>query len=108
MKQHLREIIVMIGELSRELRNPVIAAQAKDLLTRIESAPAKFNQVLFCVTLRKHIGDTPLREVSAAAGVSTSTVSRIQNGGLPDIETFAALCIWMGIHPGTFFSEPQP
>lgn len=105
MKEHLIEAVKLIAELGHETKFRVIAAQAKDLLARIESAPAKFNVVLFSVTLRKRIGDMSLRDVAAAAGVSVSTVSRLQNGGLPDIETFATMCIWMGVHPGTFFSE---
>lgn len=46
-----------------------------------------------------------LREVAAEIGnVSPSTLSRVENGRVPDMETFLLLCDWLGVAPAEFFS----
>ncbi len=46
-----------------------------------------------------------LREVAAEIGnVSPSTLSRVENGRVPDMETFLSLCDWLGVAPAEFFS----
>ncbi|MEH2072324.1 MAG: helix-turn-helix transcriptional regulator [Nostoc sp.] len=35
--------------------------------------------------------------------VSPSTLSRVENGSMPDMETFIALCNWLQISPGDLF-----
>lgn len=40
-------------------------------------------------------------------GVSSSTLSRVEQGNLPDIDTFFRLCRWLG-HPTSYFArEPE-
>lgn len=40
-------------------------------------------------------------------GVSSSTLSRVELGNLPDIDTFFRLCRWLG-HPTSYFArEPD-
>jgi transcriptional regulator with XRE-family HTH domain len=48
--------------------------------------------------------DLNLREVAAATGISTSTLSRVENGKghLLQIDTFLALCDWLGADPASF------
>ncbi|PHM11627.1 helix-turn-helix domain-containing protein [Nostoc sp. 'Peltigera malacea cyanobiont' DB3992] len=54
--------------------------------------------------VRDKRGTKGLREISAEIGnVSPSTLSRIENGSIPDMETFVALCDWLQMHPGDFF-----
>lgn len=46
-----------------------------------------------------------LREVAAEIGnVSPSTLSRVENGRVPDMETFLSLCDWLCVAPSEFFS----
>lgn len=50
-----------------------------------------------------------LREVAAEIGnVSPSTLSRVENGRIPDMETFLLLCNWLGVEPTEFFSSNTP
>lgn len=45
-------------------------------------------------------GTRGIREVAKEIGVSTATLSRIENGKLPDIETFSKACKWLGVDGG--------
>ncbi|MBL7738483.1 MAG: helix-turn-helix transcriptional regulator [Chitinophagaceae bacterium] len=43
-------------------------------------------------------GDRGLREVAKEiGGVSVSTLSRVENGNLPDIDTYMKLCKWLEV-----------
>lgn len=43
------------------------------------------------------------REIAAEIGdVSSPTLSRIEKGNLPDLETFMKLCRWLGVSPEDF------
>jgi transcriptional regulator with XRE-family HTH domain len=44
-----------------------------------------------------------LRQAAADAGVSFSTLSRVEDGAHPDLATFTKLCAWLGIAPSSFF-----
>lgn len=41
-----------------------------------------------------------IREVAAEIGVSPATLSRVERGNLPDLETFGKICRWLDIDPG--------
>jgi len=41
-------------------------------------------------------------------GVSASTLSRVEQGNLPDVDTFLRLCRWLGLPPSYFAVEPLP
>lgn len=45
-------------------------------------------------------GDRGIREVAAEIGVSPATLSRVERGHLPDLETFRKICGWLGVDPG--------
>ena len=47
----------------------------------------------------------PVREAAAQAKVPPATYSRVENGRMPDLETFRRLVAWLGVPPETFF-EP--
>lgn len=50
-----------------------------------------------------------IREVAAEIGISSATLSRIERGHLPDIETFRKVCAWLGVDPGEVLgSKPRP
>ncbi len=44
-----------------------------------------------------------LRQAAADAGVSFSTLLRVEDGAQPDLATFTKLCAWLGVAPSSFF-----
>lgn len=49
--------------------------------------------------LRKKRGGAGIREAARAIGVSPATLSRVERGNLPDLDTFAKICQWLQIDP---------
>lgn len=47
------------------------------------------------------------RQVADATGVSASTLTRMQQGKRPDVDTFAALVQWLGIPADEFLLAPE-
>lgn len=45
-------------------------------------------------------GDRGVRSVAAEIGISPATLSRIERGFAPDLETFGKVCRWLGVDPG--------
>ena len=45
-------------------------------------------------------GDRGVREVAKEVGTSPATLSRVERGHLPDLETFGKVCRWLGVDPG--------
>ena len=43
-----------------------------------------------------------VREVAREIGISPATLSRVENGRVPDLETFQKICSWLKVDPGTF------
>ncbi len=43
-----------------------------------------------------------VRAAAKAIGTSPASLSRIENGQVPDLETFAAICQWLEIDPNEF------
>lgn len=43
-----------------------------------------------------------VRAAAKAIGTSPASLSRIENGQVPDLETFAAICRWLEIDPSEF------
>ena len=50
-------------------------------------------------------GDRNLREVSTETGVSASTLSRVERGKTPDMQTFFILCDWLNCDAQSFFKS---
>ena len=44
--------------------------------------------------------DRGLRETASEIGISSATLSRIERGHLPDLETFRKVCDWLEVDPG--------
>lgn len=56
--------------------------------------------------VRTKRGSRGLREIAAELGnVSPSTLSRIENEKMPDMETFLLLCDWLRVPPGEFLKD---
>jgi len=52
--------------------------------------------------VRKKRGERKLRETAGEIGIGPATLMRVENGRIPDIETFGKLCNWLKIDPGSF------
>lgn len=50
--------------------------------------------------VKERRGVRGIREVSAEIGISYATLSRVENGKLPDLQTFSKLCRWLELDPG--------
>jgi DNA-binding Xre family transcriptional regulator len=45
-------------------------------------------------------GDRGVRVTAAEIGISPATLSRVERGYMPDLETFGKICRWLEIDPG--------
>jgi len=50
--------------------------------------------------LKKKRGDRGIRAVAKEVGISFATLSRIELGKQPDLDTFTKVCNWLKINPG--------
>ena len=58
--------------------------------------------------VRTKRGKKGLRQVAAEIeGVSPSTLSRVENGKTPDMDTFLKLCDWLEIAPNVLIKSTQ-
>lgn len=51
--------------------------------------------------------DLDMRTCAINIGISAATLSRIENGKTPDIETLATVCHWISKPINDFFSYPK-
>jgi transcriptional regulator with XRE-family HTH domain len=74
-------------------------------------SPAVNVQKLAALVKTKRAG-RPLRTVAEEIGeVSASTLSRVEQGNIPDLDTFMRLCAWLGVSADDFrdpASETDP
>ena len=50
-----------------------------------------------------------IRQAAKEANVSPATLSRVENGKVPDLETFSKICQWLGEDPSEFLGfRPTP
>ena len=47
-----------------------------------------------------------IRETAKEVGVSSATLSRIENKKIPDLETFGKVCAWLGDDPASYLGLP--
>jgi transcriptional regulator with XRE-family HTH domain len=57
--------------------------------------------------VREKRGENGVRSAAAEADVSSATFSRIENGQIPDLATFAKICRWLGTDPKQFLGLPE-
>lgn len=63
------------------------------------------NTQLLASMIKSKRGSRGLREVATEIGdLSAPTLSRIEQGNLPDVETFIKLCKWLDVPTDTFVS----
>lgn len=67
------------------------------------------NSELLASLIKEKRGDKPLRvaakEISKIGKMSPATLSRIEGGKLPDVETFITICSWLNVHADYFITE---
>jgi transcriptional regulator with XRE-family HTH domain len=61
-----------------------------------------FNLALFTERFRAAAYGSTFREIADETGVSAPTLSRLDSGSVPSVETLYALCVWMNVSPGAF------
>lgn len=55
-----------------------------------------------------HRGGRGIREVAKEINVSPATLSRVERGYMPDIDTFRKICNWLNVDPGEILgTKPQ-
>jgi transcriptional regulator with XRE-family HTH domain len=57
--------------------------------------------------IKQKRGERGLREVAKQVGISVSTLSRVENGNLPDIDSYMKLCKWLEVSIDFFTTAPQ-
>lgn len=64
------------------------------------------NSELLAGMIKEKRGKTGLRDIaSEIGGVSAATISRIEKGKLPDVDTFIKICKWLGTTTDTFIID---
>ncbi|HZD52428.1 MAG TPA: helix-turn-helix transcriptional regulator [Woeseiaceae bacterium] len=53
-------------------------------------------------------GTTGVRAAAREIGISPATLSRVENGYLPDLQNFRLICQWLGIDPNRILGFPSP
>jgi transcriptional regulator with XRE-family HTH domain len=57
--------------------------------------------------VRERREDRGIREVAKEIGISPATLSRIEHGKVPDLETFRKVCRWLKIDPADVLGRPK-
>ena len=66
------------------------------------------NTELLSSMIKSKRGKKGLRDTAIEIGnVSSATLSRIEQGNLPDVETFIRLCNWLNVSTDTFVSGSE-
>ena len=56
--------------------------------------------------LRERRDGRGVRDVAMEIGISPATLSRVEGGKLPDLETFRKMCAWLKINPAEILDIP--
>jgi transcriptional regulator with XRE-family HTH domain len=59
----------------------------------------KQNIEIFGRKVEQERGKRGVREVAGEIGVSPATLSRVERGFMPDLETFGKICRWLKVDP---------
>jgi len=58
--------------------------------------------------VREKRGAKGIREAAQEIGISSATLSRVENGKLPDLDTFSKVCRWLKIDPSEILGCEAP
>ena len=59
----------------------------------------------FSEIVKSKRGKKGLRQLASEIGISASTLSRVEQGNLPDIDTYLKLCEWLEVSSDYFTSK---
>ncbi|MBW4561865.1 MAG: helix-turn-helix domain-containing protein [Mojavia pulchra JT2-VF2] len=63
---------------------------------------------LLAAMMKTKRGRKGLRDTAKEIGnISSSTLSRVENGKMPDMETFLLLCDWLQVSPAELFKKTE-
>ena len=79
-----------------QLSSDYISAKQKEILM-----PRKPLESLGAI-VRERRGGGKLRETAHVIGIGPATLMRVENGRIPDIETFRKICLWLKTDPNSF------
>lgn len=51
-------------------------------------------------------GDVGVRAAAKEIGISAATLSRVENGHLPDLQKFSLICRWLDLDPNQILGVP--
>jgi transcriptional regulator with XRE-family HTH domain len=60
------------------------------------------NAKAFGQKLQQHRGSMGVRTAAREIGISPATLSRIENGGIPDMATLQKVCDWLGVDAASY------
>lgn len=80
-------------------------AKSKNMNVNLPSEAQMLDISQLGAMLRERRGDLSIRQAALQAGVSFSTLARVEGGAQPDLATFSQLCTWLGVSAGRFFSQ---
>ena len=67
------------------------------------------NTEKFSSAIKSKRGSKGLRDTATEiGGISAATLSRIEQGNLPDVETFMKLCKWLNVSTDSFILGKKP
>ncbi len=58
--------------------------------------------------IKQKRGGQGIRKVAEDIGISPATLSRVENGKQPDLDTFRAICRWLNVDPSTLLGINTP
>lgn len=64
---------------------------------------SSFDVSRFAACIKARRGKRSMRDVSKEAGVSASTLSRLENEEIPNASTLLIVCEWLGVEPENFY-----
>jgi transcriptional regulator with XRE-family HTH domain len=57
--------------------------------------------------LQQKRGSMGIRAAAGEIGISPATLSRVEHGRVPDLDTLQKVCRWLGIDPARYFGTAQ-
>lgn len=76
------------------------------VITIGERSLGNLNIQILATRLREKGADQGVRAVAKEIGISPATLSRVQRGYLPDLETFRKICDWLKLDPSEVLGLP--
>ena len=70
---------------------------------KIQGISFDFEGFSLAIQQKRSESNLTLRELARDIVVSASSIGRLENGHLPDLLTYAKLCMWLGVSTDKFF-----